>query len=136
MRTMRSVRIAGTGMHVPPRVVTNADLEKLMDTSDEWIQQRTGIAERHHVDAGMGPAEIAHLAARQAISNAGITPEQIDAIVVASLSPQHDFPGVSCFLQDHLGIAGCPAFRPPTPSPSPAWWERRPSRLCPTPVLR
>ena len=109
MRTMRSVRIAGTGMHVPPRVVTNADLMKLMDTSDEWIQQRTGIAERHHVDAGMGPAEIAHLAARQAISNAGITPEQIDAIVVASLSPQHDFPGISCFLQDHLGIAGCPA---------------------------
>ena len=109
MRVMRSVRVAGTGMYVPPRVVTNADLTKLMDTSDEWIQQRTGIAERHHVDAGMGPAELAHQAAVQAIANAGIEPAQIDAIVVASLSPQHDFPGISCFLQDHLGLAGCPA---------------------------
>ena len=103
MRVMRSVRIAGTGMYVPPRVVTNADLTKLMDTSDEWIQQRTGIVERHHVDAGMGPAELAHEAAKQAIANAGIEPAQIDAILVASLSPQHDFPGISCFLQDHLG---------------------------------
>ncbi len=109
MRVMRSVRVAGTGMFVPPRVVTNADLTKLMDTSDEWIQQRTGVVERHHVDAGMGPAELAHEAAKQAIANAGITPEQVDAIVVASLSPHHDFPGIACFLQDHLGIAGCPA---------------------------
>ena len=84
MRVMRSVRIAGTGMYVPPRVVTNADLTKLMDTSDEWIQQRTGIAERHHVDAGMGPAELAHKAALQAIANAGIAPAQLDAILVAS----------------------------------------------------
>jgi 3-oxoacyl-[acyl-carrier-protein] synthase-3 len=56
MRVMRSVRVAGTGMYVPPRVVTNFDLMKLMDTTDEWIQQRSGIVERHHVDAGMGPA--------------------------------------------------------------------------------
>ena len=109
MRVMRSVRIAGTGMHVPPRVVTNRDLEKLMDTTDEWIQQRTGIVERHHVDAGMGPAELAFEAAKQALANAKIEAAQIDAILVASLSPQHDFPGISCFLQDHLGLAGCPA---------------------------
>ena len=83
MRVMRSVRVAGTGMYVPPRVVTNRDLEKLMETSDEWIQQRTGIVERHHVDAGMGPAELAHEAAKLAIANAGLEPAQIDAIVVA-----------------------------------------------------
>jgi 3-oxoacyl-[acyl-carrier-protein] synthase-3 len=108
-RVMRSVRVAGTGMYVPPRVVTNNDLTKLMDTTDEWIQQRSGIVERHHVDAGMGPAELAFEAAKIALANAKLVPEDIDAILVASLSPQHDFPGISCFLQDHLGIAGCPA---------------------------
>jgi len=108
-RVMRSVRISGTGMYVPPRVVTNFDLTKLMDTSDEWIQQRSGIVERRHVDAGMGPAELAFEAAKAALASAQIEAEDLDAILVASLSPQHDFPGISCFLQDHLGIAGCSA---------------------------
>jgi len=108
-RVMRSVRISGTGMYVPPRVVTNFDLMKLMDTSDEWIQQRSGIVERRHVDAGMGPAELAFEAAKGALARAQITAGDLDAILVASLSPQHDFPGISCFLQDHLGIAGCSA---------------------------
>src|SRR5262249_54345545 len=109
MKVMRSVRIAGTGMYVPPRVVTNFDLMKQMDTSDEWIQRRGGIVERPPVAAGMGPAELAFEAAKVAIQNAGITAEDVDAILVASLSPQHDFPGISCFLQNHLGVAGCPA---------------------------
>ena len=108
-RVMRSVRISGTGMYVPPRVVTNLDLMKLMDTSDEWIQQRSGIVERRHVDAGMGPAELAFEAAKGALASARIEARDLDAILVASLSPQHDFPGISCFLQDHLGIAGCSA---------------------------
>src|SRR5262245_64015553 len=99
-RVMRSVRIAGTGMYVPPRVVTNFDLMKLMDTTDEWIQQRSGIVERHHSDPGMGPAELAFEAAKQALANANCKPEELGAIIVASLSPQHDFPGISCFLQD------------------------------------
>jgi 3-oxoacyl-[acyl-carrier-protein] synthase-3 len=96
-------------MYVPPRVVTNADLAKLMDTSDEWIQQRSGIVERHHVDAGTGPAELGVQSSQRALEAAGLEAEDLDAIIVASLSPQHDFPGISSFLQDLLGIGGCPA---------------------------
>ena len=109
MPELRSATITGTGMHVPPRVVTNLELEKLMDTSDEWIQQRSGIRERRHVDAGTGPAHLATEAALRALEAAGCEPRDLDAILVASLSPQHDFPGISVFLQDMLGIAGCPA---------------------------
>ena len=109
MQVMRRARITGTGMCVPPRVVTNSDLEKLMDTSDEWIQQRSGIRERHHVDEGTGPAELAAEATRAALEAAGLGPEDLDVILVASLSPHHDFPGTSAFLQDRLGLAGCPA---------------------------
>ncbi len=96
-------------MFVPPRVVTNKDLEQLMDTTDEWIQQRTGIVERHHVDPGVGPADLAREAALRAIEDAGVSAGELDAIIVASLSPHHDFPGISVFLQDRLGIAGCAA---------------------------
>ncbi len=107
---MRRAVITGTGMHVPPRVVTNADLEKVMDTTAEWIQQRTGIRERHHVDPGTGPADLACEAARRALEMAGLEPDQLDAILVASLSPHHDFPGISAFLQERLGVDnGCPA---------------------------
>ncbi len=109
MQVMRRARISGTGMYVPPRVVTNHDLAKLMETSDEWIQQRSGIRERHHVDAGTGPAELALEASKKALESAGLEPGDLDAILVASLTPHHDFPGASAFLQDLLGIAGCPA---------------------------
>ncbi len=106
---MRRVRISGTGMHVPPRVVTNADLEKRMDTSDEWILQRTGVQTRHHVDPGTGPADLAREASLRALAAAGLEPGDLDMIVVASLSPHHEFPGTSAFLQDLLGIAEIPA---------------------------
>ena len=97
-------------MYVPPRVVTNHDLAKLMDTSDEWIQQRTGIVQRHHVDPGTGPAALAREASLRALEAAGVAPDQLDAILVASLSPDHDFPGTSAFLQEELGIdTGCAA---------------------------
>jgi 3-oxoacyl-[acyl-carrier-protein] synthase-3 len=109
MPVMRRARITGTGMFVPPRVVTNDDLAKLMDTSDEWIQQRTGIRERHHVDPGTGPADLALEASNRALDAAGLKATDIDAIIVASLSPHHEFPGVGVFLQDRLGISGCPA---------------------------
>jgi 3-oxoacyl-[acyl-carrier-protein] synthase-3 len=103
-------RIAGTGMYVPPRIVTNHDLAKRMDTSDEWIQQRTGIVQRHHVDPGTGPAALAREASLRALEAAGVEPDQLDAILVASLSPEHDFPGTSAFLQEALGIdTGCAA---------------------------
>ncbi|MFQ5512802.1 MAG: 3-oxoacyl-ACP synthase III family protein [Myxococcota bacterium] len=109
MQVLRRVGIAGTGMYVPPQVVTNADLEKLMDTSDEWIQQRTGIRQRHHVEDGTGPAHLALEASRQALESAGLGPEDLDAILVPSLSPHHEFPGTSAFLQDMLGISEIPA---------------------------
>jgi 3-oxoacyl-[acyl-carrier-protein] synthase III len=109
VREMRSVRISGTGMYVPPRVVTNGDLEKLMETSDEWIVQRTGIRERHYVDPGVGPADLAYEASVRAIAAAGLEVGQVDAIIVASLSPHHEFPGTSAFLQHRLGLAGPPA---------------------------
>ena len=108
MQAMRQVRITGTGMYVPPRVVSNKDLEKLMDTTDEWIRQRTGVQTRHHVDDGTGPADLAREASVRAIEAAGLEPEALDAIIVPSLSPHHEFPGISAFLQDRLGLAEIP----------------------------
>lgn len=99
-----------TGMHVPSRVVTNADLAAMMETSDEWIVQRTGIRERRWVEKpGTGAAALAEPAARQALENAGMKPEDLDAIVFATLSPDHYFPGSGCVLQARLGVRDIPA---------------------------
>ncbi len=103
------VKISGTGMYVPPRVVTNADLEKLMDTSDEWISQRTGIRERRHVDDGLGPSDLAVEASQKALKASGYTAEDMDFIIVATLSADHVFPGASAFLQTKLGLQTTPA---------------------------
>jgi len=102
MTTLRA-KITGTGMYVPDRVVTNKDLEQWMDTSDEWIRQRSGIQERHFISEGEVPADLAEAAARQALDDAGLEPDQVDCIVLATLSPQADFPGTSFFLQQRLG---------------------------------
>ena len=109
MQTPSRAGIAGTGMYVPPRVVTNEELAKLMDTSDEWIVQRTGIRTRHHVDPGTGPADLAKEASMRALEAAGLEARDLDAIVLASLSPHHEFPGTSAFLQALLGISEIPA---------------------------
>jgi 3-oxoacyl-[acyl-carrier-protein] synthase-3 len=109
MQAIRNVRITGTGMYVPPRVVKNADLEERMETTEEWIRQRTGIEERHHADPPTGPVDLAFESSTRALEAAGLDAAQLDAILVASLSPQHDFPGISAFLQAKLGIEGCPA---------------------------
>ena len=101
--TLRTI-ITGTGHYVPPRVVTNHDLEKLMDTSDEWIRERSGIRERHHVDAGVGTSDLAVEAARRAIADAGIDPSSIDFVVAATLSPDHYFPGIGVLVQAKLGL--------------------------------
>jgi 3-oxoacyl-[acyl-carrier-protein] synthase-3 len=103
-------KIAGTGMYVPERVVTNADLARRMDTSDEWIRQRTGIAERHWIDPGQTPVDLAQPAAERALAAAGIEPGDLDCIVLATLSPQADFPGTSFFLQHRLGLSETPCF--------------------------
>jgi len=104
---MRS-RISGTGMYVPDRVVTNADLTELMDTTDEWIQQRTGIRERRWIEPGQTPADLAHAASVAALEDAGIDASDLDCILLATLSPEHHFPGTSFFLQHRLGLAETP----------------------------
>ena len=103
-------RISGTGMYVPERVVTNQDLVELMDTSDEWIRQRTGIQERRFISEGQTPVDLAEPAARRALAAAGLEPDDLDCIVLATLSPQADFPGTSFFLQDRLGAGEIPCF--------------------------
>jgi 3-oxoacyl-[acyl-carrier-protein] synthase III len=103
-----SVAITGTGMAVPPRVVTNHDLAKLMDTSDEWIRQRTGIEERRYVDAGVGPADLAFEAAGKALRASKLEAKDVDFVLVASLSPQQYFPGTCSFLQAKLGMGTKP----------------------------
>ena len=103
MVTPRTV-ITGTGHYVPPRIVTNQDLEKLMDTSDEWIRERSGIRERHHVDPGVGTSDLAVEAARRAIADAGVDPSTIDFIVAATISPDHYFPGIGVMVQAKLGL--------------------------------
>lgn len=100
--------ITGTGMAVPPRIVTNHDLAKLMDTSDEWIRQRTGIEERRYVDVGMTPSGLAAEAANKAMAAAGIAATDLDFILVATLSPENYFPGTCSFLQAQLGITMTP----------------------------
>ncbi len=101
-----ATRILGSGFYVPPRVVPNSELAEMFDTSDEWIQQRSGIQERRFSAPDDTPAAMAEKAARAAISDAGLEPGDIDTILVASLSPDHDFPGTACFLQDRLGLPG------------------------------
>jgi 3-oxoacyl-[acyl-carrier-protein] synthase-3 len=102
--------ILGAGFEVPRTVVTNDDLSKILDTDDAWIQQRSGIRERHYVDDAEGSAPLAERAARTAIKRAGIGVDDIDLILCGTLSPDVDFPGNSAFLQERLGLAGRPAF--------------------------
>ena len=103
-------KIIGTGMYVPDRVVTNDDLAKLMDTSDEWIRQRTGIEQRHFIEEGQQPSDLAFEAARRAIEAAELAAGDIDCIVLATLSSQADFPGTSFFLHEQLGLSDTPCF--------------------------
>lgn len=102
-RALRPVRVAGLATYVPPRVINNADLERLVETSDEWILQRTGIRERHVVSDGMATSDMAREAALAAIAQAGITPLDIGFIVVGTTTPDTIFPSTACVLQDKIG---------------------------------
>ncbi len=106
---MPRTAILGTGYHVPDRVVTNDDLTGFMETSDEWIRERTGIEERRWVKEGDTGAAMALAASRMALEEAGIEAGEVDAIVLATLSPDHFFPGTGVFLQRELGVGTIPA---------------------------
>jgi len=103
-------RIAGTGSYLPAKVLTNADLERMVETSDEWIVARTGIRQRHIAAEGEFTSDLAEQASRRAIDAAGIRPQDIDLIIVATTTPDRIFPSAACLLQSKLGISGCPAF--------------------------
>ena len=103
-------KIAGTGSYLPQRILSNADFEKMVDTTDEWIFTRTGIRERHIAAEGEFTSDLALQASLKAIEAAGITANQIDLIIVATTTPDKIFPSVATMLQRKLGIAGCPAF--------------------------
>jgi 3-oxoacyl-[acyl-carrier-protein] synthase-3 len=107
---MTYARIAGIGSYLPEKVVTNKDLEQMMDTSDEWIQERTGIKRRHVVAQDEYTSTIGVQAARRAMEKAGVGPEDIDLIVVGTCTPDKVFPSTACIIQHQLGIKGCAAF--------------------------
>jgi 3-oxoacyl-[acyl-carrier-protein] synthase III len=116
---IRRAVIKSLATYVPPRLLTNADLEKLVDTTDEWIMQRTGIRERHIVDPGVATSDLAREAALEAISRAGLAPTDIDLIIVGTVTPDMLFPSTACLVQHKIGAtrawgfdlsAACSAF--------------------------
>jgi 3-oxoacyl-[acyl-carrier-protein] synthase-3 len=103
-------RIIGTGSFLPPRVVTNEELSKKLDTSDAWIQERTGIRQRHIADESQASSDLALEASRRALDAAGVPASEIDLIIVATSTPDFIFPSTACLLQAKLGVKGCAAF--------------------------
>jgi|TARA_R110000822_G_scaffold49246_5_gene129125 3-oxoacyl-[acyl-carrier-protein] synthase-3 len=103
-------RIAGTGSYLPEKFLTNIDLESMVETSDEWITDRTGIKKRHIAGDDETTTDLAYFAAKNAISAAGIKPRDIDMIIVATTTPTRIFPSTAALVQQKLGIHGCPAF--------------------------
>jgi len=99
---LRRTKIASLATHVPPKLLTNKDLERMVDTSDEWILQRTGIRERHIVDPGVATSDLAREAALKAIAQAGLTPADIDFIVVGTTTPDTIFPSTACMVQEKI----------------------------------
>ena len=106
----RTVSIIGTGSYVPEKVLTNADLEKLVETSDEWITSRTGIKERRIAAEGENTSDLAAKAALAAMDNAGITADEIDLILVATITPDMFFPSTACFVQTKIGAKNAACF--------------------------
>ena len=106
----RTCSITGVGSYVPEKILTNADLEKMVETSDEWITSRTGIKERRIAAANEFTSDLAAKAAERAMKMAGVTADQIDLIIVATLTPDMPFPSTACFVQRKLGAMRAAAF--------------------------
>jgi len=107
---MRYAKITGTGVYLPERILTNAELEKMVDTSDEWIRSRTGIEKRHIAAEDETTCDLAQQASLNAIASAGVSRDEIDMIIVATSTPDLTFPSTACLLQQRLGIHNCAAF--------------------------
>jgi 3-oxoacyl-[acyl-carrier-protein] synthase-3 len=103
-------KILGTGRYLPEKVLTNFDLEKMVETSDEWIRERTGIEQRHIVAEDQTTSDLAEKAALAAMEHAGVAKDDVDMIIVATTTPDKIFPSTACILQHRLDIHGCPAF--------------------------
>jgi 3-oxoacyl-[acyl-carrier-protein] synthase-3 len=112
LKPRQSVRakISAVGAYVPPRLLTNADLEKLVATNDQWITERTGIRERHIVDKGIGTSDLAVEAARKCLAARGIEPSDLEVIIIATVTPDMLFPATACLVQDKLGAKGAWGF--------------------------
>lgn len=110
MNNLRPVGVIGTGKYVPEKILTNSDLEKMVDTNDEWIVSRTGIKERHIAAPDQATSDLAYEAAMKALESAGMTGSDLDLIIVATITPDSAFPSTACILQDKLGAKGAAAF--------------------------
>lgn len=108
---MKYSKIAGTGSYLPEKVLTNADLEKIVDTTDDWIRSRTGIERRHVVAENETTCDMAEHASRRAMESAGVTAADIDLIVIGTTTPDQVFPNTGCLLQQRLGVFGPPAIQ-------------------------
>ncbi|MGB8831951.1 MAG: hypothetical protein WCC95_07360 [Candidatus Sulfotelmatobacter sp.] len=99
-------KISALGTYVPPRLLTNADLEKMVDTNNDWILSRVGIRERHIVDKGVATSDLAVEAAKKALAQRGLNASDLDAIIVGTVTPDMFFPSTACLVQNKLGAAG------------------------------
>src|ERR1700744_1272930 len=106
----RRAKISALGTYVPPRLLTNKDLEKMVDTSDDWIYSRVGIRERHIVENGMATSDMAVEAAKRCLAQRGISAADVEVIIVATVTPDMLFPATACLVQDKLGAKGAWGF--------------------------
>ena len=104
------VKISALGTYVPPKILTNADLEKMVETNDQWITERTGIKERHILEKGQGTSDMAAEAARRCLAARGIAATEVEAIVVGTVTPDMMFPSTACLVQDKIGAKGAWGF--------------------------
>jgi 3-oxoacyl-[acyl-carrier-protein] synthase III len=109
-RALRRAKISALGTYVPPRILSNADLATLVDTSDEWIMQRLGIRERHLVEPGMATSDMALEAARRCLAQRGMPASEVEVVIVATVTPDMFFPATACLVQDRLGARGAWGF--------------------------